>query len=129
MAGKGGKVRITKGKYTGTVGTYDPHKGVYTKGVGWTGNVHPGLNIEDVPDNTPDRNVEHGQEVPIRQKSQPYQEWERMYSQPGGPTDAEIDEYNRRWKSSGIYAEGVQLTGLGGLLFGRNGDRFLWRRN
>lgn len=125
----GDKVRITSGKYAGTIGTYDAHKGVYTEGAGWTGNVHPGRNIETVSASTPDCNVEHGRTIPARQKSPAYAEWERMYAQPGGPTDDQVDAYNKKWKSQGIHVSGVQNRGLGRLLFGRNDDRFLWFRN
>lgn len=130
MARNGDKVRITCGKYEGTVGTYDADKGVYIEGVGYTGNVHPGRNIEPVSSNTPDRNVENGREVPIRQRSQAYREWEALYSQPDGPTDAQLTAYERKWKSSG-YGLVAPHRGfsLGRLLFGKNNTRVLWRKN
>lgn len=123
---KGDKVRITSGKYAGTVGTYDPHKGVYTEGAGWTGNVHPGRNIEPVASNTPDVNVEHGRTIPAHQRSKAYQEWLDMCN--SGMTDEKVDAYNRKWRSQGIHGEAVEYRGLGRLINGKHGERFLWFR-
>jgi len=120
----GDKVRITSGKYKGTVGTYDSHKGVHIEGVGYTGNVHPGRNIEPVSSSTPYRNVENGREVPIRQRSQAYREWEELCNR--GMTDAAVDAYNKKWKGDGFGL--VENRGLGAMLFGRRNTRFLFFR-
>lgn len=122
----GDKVMITTGKYKGTVGTYDKDKGVYTEGAGWTGNVHPGRNIETVAPNTADVNVENGRTVRARPQSAAYREWQQLYSTPEGPTDEQVQAYNRKWKSEAEV--GIQNRGLGRLLFGKRDDRFLWKR-
>lgn len=121
----GDKVMITTGKYKGTVGTYDQNLGVCTDGQ-WTGNVHPGRNIEPVSSSTPDVTVENGRTIPSRPRSQAYQEWERMCSTPDGPSDADVEAYNRKWKRDAEV--GIQNRGLGRLLFGKRDDRFLWKR-
>lgn len=55
---EGDKVRITRGKYKGTVGRWE-HGGV-SNHYGYTGNCVEGVNVEKVPDHTPTCEVQHG---------------------------------------------------------------------
>lgn len=126
-AQQGDKVRILSGRYKDSVGTYDEHHGVYIEHVGYTGNIHPGRNVEVVSSSTPDRNVENGKDVGIHRPSPAMAAYHRMVA--NGPlTDEQMDAYNRQWKGQAEITTPNRRVSLGALLFGRNNTRFLWKR-
>lgn len=111
---KGDTVRITKGKYAGTVGIYMENGDVYTEGVGFTSCVGDGhLELASGASH-----ADAGGKQPPK-KSKEYAEWERLVQT---NDQRGLEAYSKKY----FQGQDVEYTGLGRLLFGKHGNR--WTR-
>lgn len=114
------KFRITRGRYTGTVGTLHPN-GNLQLADDTTLSVTRGV-IEAVSESTALVTVENGKVTPVHRPDEAMRVYHQLAQ--GGFTDAKVDEYNRRFKS-----KGYEVTRERRGLLGRGVSHVLRRRN